>query len=208
MRSDPRALTSKDISASWLELQYGWAPLLSDVFESAKAYEALTKNKNPTYSQRVFKSKTFTRGGNYGNNLYSGRQKSTASLLIICKYSSPPPPARSLGLTDPASIVWELIPFSFVVDWFIPIGNYLDVINTVPSVLNASFLRSIAQRDTLSFKGISGVHKGSGSTFVHSHTRSLSYSYIVPKPSFKAFDKALSSDHIKNAIALAHQLAF
>jgi hypothetical protein len=34
MRSDPRSLTSKDISASWLELQYGWTPLLSDVYQA------------------------------------------------------------------------------------------------------------------------------------------------------------------------------
>lgn len=32
----------------------------------------------------------------------------------------------SLGFANPSSLAYELTPFSFVVDWFIPIGNYLN----------------------------------------------------------------------------------
>jgi hypothetical protein len=31
-----------------------------------------------------------------------------------------------LGLTNPLNVAWELVPFSFVVDWFIPIGSFFD----------------------------------------------------------------------------------
>jgi hypothetical protein len=34
--------------------------------------------------------------------------------------------ASELGLTNPAILAWELIPFSFVADWFIPIGSWLE----------------------------------------------------------------------------------
>lgn len=37
-------------------------------------------------------------------------------------------PAK-VGLTNPLSVAWELIPFSFVVDWFLPIGKYLDALD-------------------------------------------------------------------------------
>lgn len=209
MRSNPKDLVSKDISSAWLELQYGWAPLLSDVFESAKAYESLTK-KVPSYTQRVFKSRTVSRKHpNLGNGYFVGSQDSKASLLIICKYTAPPSAARSLGLTDPASIVWELVPFSFVVDWFIPIGNYLDVVHSAPQVLNATFLRSSARRDRLQFSGKALPYTGAnGSSEIYTFTRSISYSYTVPKPVFKALDSALSTSHIRNAMALAHQLVF
>lgn len=32
---------------------------------------------------------------------------------------------NSLGLVNPLSLAWELLPMSFVVDWFIPIGGFL-----------------------------------------------------------------------------------
>jgi hypothetical protein len=34
--------------------------------------------------------------------------------------------ASRLGLINPASVAWELVPFSFVVDWFTGFGSYLD----------------------------------------------------------------------------------
>lgn len=30
-----------------------------------------------------------------------------------------------LSLTNPLEVAWELVPFSFVVDWMLPIGDYL-----------------------------------------------------------------------------------
>jgi hypothetical protein len=33
--------------------------------------------------------------------------------------------ANKLGFVNPAVIAWELVPFSFVVDWFVPVGNFL-----------------------------------------------------------------------------------
>lgn len=30
-----------------------------------------------------------------------------------------------LGLTNPLSVAWELVPLSFVVDWFLPVGDYV-----------------------------------------------------------------------------------
>jgi hypothetical protein len=30
-----------------------------------------------------------------------------------------------LGMANPLSLAWELLPYSFVVDWFLPIGQFL-----------------------------------------------------------------------------------
>lgn len=38
----------------------------------------------------------------------------------------------ALGLMNPAKIVWNAIPFSFVVDWFVNIGNFLDLAEVQP----------------------------------------------------------------------------
>lgn len=37
-----------------------------------------------------------------------------------------------LGINNPASIVWEAIPFSFVLDWFLPVGNFLSNFSVQP----------------------------------------------------------------------------
>lgn len=34
--------------------------------------------------------------------------------------------ASNLGLTNPAMVAWDLVPFSFVVDWFLPVGKFLN----------------------------------------------------------------------------------
>lgn len=34
------------------------------------------------------------------------------------------------GMVNPAEVIWELIPLSFVVDWFLPIGDYLSALDT------------------------------------------------------------------------------
>jgi hypothetical protein len=34
--------------------------------------------------------------------------------------------ASQLGFVNPAAIAWELVPFSFVVDWFVNVGEFLN----------------------------------------------------------------------------------
>jgi len=41
----PRPLKAKDIPGRWLELQYGWLPLISDTYEAVKAYSVLTRKR-------------------------------------------------------------------------------------------------------------------------------------------------------------------
>lgn len=36
--------------------------------------------------------------------------------------------ASQLDLVNPLSLGWELVPFSFVLDWFIPVGNMLEAL--------------------------------------------------------------------------------
>lgn len=212
MRSDPKSLNSKDISAQWLELQYGWKPLLNDVYESARAYESFTK-KTPSYTQRVRKTKS--RSQNYvagkapflGNGYAVGRQDSVLRVQIIVRYATPPSVVHSLGLTDPLTVAWELIPFSFVADWFIPIGPYLEAVNAFPQNMSVTFCKSVHLVDRVMGVGVATPYKGSSfSTRIMSFQRTVSSSYYVPKPTLKALDKAFSADHVKNAVALLHQL--
>jgi hypothetical protein len=39
--------------------------------------------------------------------------------------------ANRLGLTDPVSLLWEVIPYSFVIDWFVNVGDFLHATGTI-----------------------------------------------------------------------------
>jgi hypothetical protein len=42
-----------------------------------------------------------------------------------------------LGLAPDSYVIWDMTPFSFMVDWFVPIGDILDVFDT--SYLTGSY---------------------------------------------------------------------
>jgi len=114
---------------------------------------------------------------------------------------------RSLGLTDPLSVLWEITPYSFVVDWFIPIGTYLENLNTIPS-LRGRFLTTTLRR----FSGSAVPRNPINFTVIPTTSssqvileRKVSTSLTVPKPSFNSFEDAMSPKRIWNAIALAVQ---
>lgn len=203
-----RKLKQSDISSVWLELKYGWMPLLQDIHESAKAYSALANKArrtriSATVYAPIFASIPHASGAKYFTRVYSGKveRKITAELTEQLSI------ARSLGLVDPRSVAWELVPFSFVADWFIPIGTYLDNLSTIPH-LSARFLETnrtsynvtTTPGSDLTFQGAFA----SGDFF--SFTRSVPSSLSVPPPQFKDIKSALSVGHIQNGIALLHNL--
>lgn len=203
----PSRLSEKDVAGRWLELQYGWLPLLSDVHEAAKAYASIT---NKARVQRFNESV----GGNFNidNSLsptiYSLKGVHKERWRIIYEATEVLSTPRSLGLTDPASVVWELIPYSFVVDWFIPIGSYLENLNTIPQ-LQGRFL-------TIKSRSFSGsaypinktINWGPAPRTHHSYfgvERIVSTSLSVPKPNFISLPDAMSPSRIWNALALVTQ---
>jgi len=208
--SRPRALTSKEVSAQWLELQYGWLPLLSDVHESSLAFSALANRARET----TFKVQGKTSGKPYSvgygyTRSYSEEIQKTYRVLLLENMSA----SRSLGLVDPLSVAWELVPFSFVADWFIPIGTYLEALSVIPN-LNASYSVSMRYKK-------SGVAYYSGGVsfwddyFMNGATTS-SHNIIykryslstlsVPTPRFRSLPEAMNPMRVKNAVALLHQI--
>lgn len=210
-------LDAHDVSSLWLEIQYGWRPLLQDVYEAGKAYEALTQGPRTSSFVVSRQSKVNDFQWPLPSELhqqpyvYNWSSKTGKRIKYVFVEDLQAP--RSLGLTNPASIAWELIPFSFVADWFIPIGTYLDNLDTIPN-LKGTFLstsRTFSQ-------GKSGVHYnhwfyscinygGSSKWELTVLNRSApSTSLTVAKPVFVPFGEALSLGRMKNAVALLHQL--
>lgn len=114
---------------TFLELHFGWSPLIGDIGNSVNFLQ------EPIKSPIVFGRGTSVMSqhnylvGAYSKNHYYGRE---ARCEIGSKISVANPNlwlANSMGFTNPMSVAWEVVPFSFVVDWFINVGDFLSSYN-------------------------------------------------------------------------------
>lgn len=129
-RNALRAMNSKYFSQAWLELQYGWKPLLNDIYAASE----FVKTK-PTVG--VIRSSEKESGACVSANplayptseiiLVVNERRRHLKVTVVNRPST----FERLGLTDPATIAWELVPFSFVADWVLPIGEVIQALHTV-----------------------------------------------------------------------------
>lgn len=110
----------------WLAYSYALRPLLSDVYGAA---QALAKSKRPYVPVHVVRTAmNFPINGNVN---VSGKFSSVKAQMRVSgqiSYTVSNPLMKSLdglGVLNPISVAWEKVPFSFVVDWFVPIGEFL-----------------------------------------------------------------------------------
>lgn len=188
----------EDVASRFLEIQYGWNPLLNDVYGSMDAYHKLTQGPRA----KIFKSNSaLNQVVVVPHPKGTTRQVLNTRVVYYAKLSEPPSTARQLGLLNPAALAWELLPASFVGDWFIPIGTYLDTTGLFFG-LKGTFLKTTVHKGTMIQVG-SSLWSGMTSEARYADMqRELPSSLSVPTPAFKPLDKALSSGHILNAAAL------
>jgi hypothetical protein len=197
-------LHSKDISGRWLELQYGWLPSLSDTYEAAKAFEALSNGRKARIVVAHGKKQKIDRSA--APSLYSSEGVHFLVKKVIIELDEEISLARSLGLTDPLSVLWEITPYSFVADWFLPIGTYLSNLNVIPK-LSGRFCSTLFSRwDTRFTLAKSPAYIGTR-RWGHGRdvTRVISSSLTTQTPSFVNPITALSLRRIASSVALFHQ---
>lgn len=113
-------------SALWLEYWFGWSPLVADIHSAVSILEsefpeAVRVTASATAKSALDRAKIGY--DQYLTGTFSTRVRMGATVSIVNPNLRR---ATLLGLTNPASVAWELIPFSFLIDWFIPVSKFLD----------------------------------------------------------------------------------
>ena len=118
-----KAMSGGYFANAWLELQYGWKPLINDIYAYAEFVKTEPQKNIIRASKREY-GYGCTGLGSYPTSDVVVQVNESRRHLKVTVLNEPSIYER-LGLTDPGTIAWELIPFSFVVDWFLPIGDLL-----------------------------------------------------------------------------------
>lgn len=123
--------------------------------------------------------------GTYYTQRVVTREHMNATLVIVgthLEYPSFSDRLRQFGADKPLSAVWEMIPFSFIVDWFTDISGYISAFETKASP--AKF-RVIDACYSHTFKGVASTYPTSnvysymkGEGVVHQEFSSYKRSYL------------------------------
>jgi len=191
-----------------LQYQYGWRPLMNDIYD---LWHVLTTKQlqNDMIVRATARSSTGYSGTFIGPDaIYSPSGKYTASRVVYAKVrNSTVVQLSRMGLINPASVAWEITPFSFLIDWALPVGSLLSAWSSMAgfdflggsSSTKVDVSTTIEKRFTSSTQGatVSGTIPV---TFTASaYSRGVLGTWPIPVPYVK---NPLSNEHVANAAAL------
>lgn len=114
---------AEEASGLWLEYWFGWAPLTSDIFnamtECGQGIPGSDERSSAGFAMNVQSS--------YG--YYEEEATGTGRIRMGATFNLSNPNQfllAQLGLVNPVSVLWELTPFSFFVDWCFGVGSWID----------------------------------------------------------------------------------
>jgi len=123
----------KTLADIWLQYSYGWKPLAGDLYAAQQGVHEILQNE--LFVVGIGRSHVNRKFSVHNDNFI--RWPATIDLdgtvsaktVLVAKVSNPyVVQLNSVGLLNPLSIAWELVPWSFAIDWFVPIGATLQAV--------------------------------------------------------------------------------
>jgi len=116
------------IKDQWLSWQYGWRPLLQDIYDGCELVRNGLKSGSFCYARKRV-TEDYGLPPNPGNKstwLVQGESLVGCEVALWADVSAPwLAMVESLGFINPLALAWEELPFSFIIDWFAPVGTFL-----------------------------------------------------------------------------------
>jgi len=128
MSGDKLRASSKQFANNWLEFHFGWSPLIGDIHDAMEVlvspvlpirvkvskrikYSFVSDNQVMLYDSYFNKHTGYIRW-----SMGSEFAVSNPNLYLL----------NRLGVINPLSVIWEVVPWSFVVDWFVNVSDFLE----------------------------------------------------------------------------------
>lgn len=192
------------ITAAWLGFRYGWRPLISDIKKLNEMVERLSKAGTIRHSK--ISHGTSTGGGSSYGGVQGGAFYYRSTTVDEVTYRFHGCVAADMSVPEfqlnPMRTGWELIPFSFVYDWFLNVGRTIGALSVISR--SSSYVAAKGVTTTVQRRGYIDI-ENPNSTFVGGtmSRRTLATAYItrrdpcsipmLPRPNlrlnpFKVFD--------------------
>jgi len=211
---------ARSAADNWLEMQYGWKPLLQDIEGSMRSLaKFVLKDESVKVvrasARRELKEAGYLTDGTSPYTYRNGFREVTTlyGVQVGVRYGVDSHLKAFLaqtGFTNPVNLAWEVLPFSFVADWFLPIGPYLSQISAWDGlVFYDGFLTQFARQNvSITVQALNkqyGVHNfvnraGSFDRQVVKVDRAKLSAF--PRGRFPELKNGMSVTHTENAVAL------
>lgn len=144
------ASAAKATANTWLEYRYGWMPLILDIKSIMAAAEKIKQGqprfsvsrsgaKAPERKVSVAATKTNLSGMTRAMCTLTSVINVKVSSGVIYRYKDDSDSSRvfrmlGLRIQSIPTALWEIIPYSFVVDWFLGVGDWILAVTPKPNV--------------------------------------------------------------------------
>lgn len=135
-------LRGDDFAEGWLQYRYGWLPTMMDVHGAAETIAKADMHSYSRYRMTVMARKKAEYSSDTTDTENVGtvyaipvarrnvvKSKAEASVRYDVTYNGAYRSLADVGVCNPATTIWELVPYSFCVDWFVGVGDFLEGLN-------------------------------------------------------------------------------
>lgn len=150
IRADPRRYFDF-MSNRWLEARYGIVPLMSDIDGIQQLYEnsilfnqaglkrakggfQVSSDSTVTVSTSWVRDSTFNMKANIWTKTDTRKYVTSGCYFTVLWPESRRLSLHGVNLSQFVYNMWQLVPYSFVLDWVVDVGNWLNVMLPDPSI--------------------------------------------------------------------------
>lgn len=206
------ALREKRLRERWLEYHYGIRPLVMEIDGGLRALNAYVQK--PLYfhgkvRDTEHRQNSYSRAFSLDGRSFTGAKMCETvtmepQLIYRVAYNTEGVAARlaPYGLTNPLLTAWELVPFSFVADWFVNVGDTIASLDNLHSVKSLDVIRSCRTHKLITIDGYKDV---AGHAFVSKRTWTRQPTAAMSPLTRLVYNPHLSITRLISATALLRQ---